>query len=181
MLESAALDLVRENGILAGLNLREVADRIGVNRGLVYHYFGSRRDLLRSALRRRGGQLASRLTQGREGRRFRERLLADFREVAATPEGYRLITLLVLDGDPRVRTVPMRDQSLGLLRADVERGDLPEDTDIEALWITLVSLISAYSLFRERFASEFAIPAGELDDRVAAVLDQFAGCVSRSG
>src|SRR5690606_36581152 len=49
-LEQAALRLLERNGVLAGLNLREVADEAGVNRGLVYHYFGSRRDLLRAAL-----------------------------------------------------------------------------------------------------------------------------------
>ncbi len=29
----SALDLIRRNGVLAGLNLREVADGAGVNRG----------------------------------------------------------------------------------------------------------------------------------------------------
>jgi AcrR family transcriptional regulator len=50
-LQKAALLLLERNGVLAGLNLRQVADEAGVNRGLVYHYFGSRRDLLRAALR----------------------------------------------------------------------------------------------------------------------------------
>ena len=39
---SLAFGLIRRNGVLAGLNLREVADRAGVNRGNIYHYFGSR-------------------------------------------------------------------------------------------------------------------------------------------
>src|SRR5262245_36628667 len=50
-LQKAALALLERNGVLAGLNLREVAEEAGVNRGLVYHYFGSRRALLRAALR----------------------------------------------------------------------------------------------------------------------------------
>ena len=49
----AALDLIRRNGVLAGLNLREVADGAGVNRGNIYPYFGSRRELLRAAINRR--------------------------------------------------------------------------------------------------------------------------------
>ena len=32
----AALDLIRRNGVLAGLNLREVAAGAGVNRGNIY-------------------------------------------------------------------------------------------------------------------------------------------------
>ena len=50
-MQRAALLLLERNGVLAGLNLRQVAEEAGVNRGLVYHYFGSRRDLLRAALR----------------------------------------------------------------------------------------------------------------------------------
>jgi AcrR family transcriptional regulator len=46
-LERAARELLERDGVLGGLNLREVADHAGVNRGLVYHCFGSRRDLLR--------------------------------------------------------------------------------------------------------------------------------------
>ena len=49
----AALDLIRRNGVLAGLNLREVAAAAGVNRGNIYHYFGSRQELLRAAISRR--------------------------------------------------------------------------------------------------------------------------------
>ena len=64
LLEQAALDILREKGVLAGLNLREVAERAGVNRALVYHHFGSREGLLRSALRR---DLGARLNEISEG------------------------------------------------------------------------------------------------------------------
>lgn len=50
-LEEAALRSLERDGVLAGLNLREVAAEAGVNRGLVYRYFGSPRELLRAALR----------------------------------------------------------------------------------------------------------------------------------
>ena len=42
----AALDLLDERGVLAGLNLREVADRVGVTPANIYHLFGSRQGLL---------------------------------------------------------------------------------------------------------------------------------------
>ena len=45
--DPASLDGIERDGVLAGLNLQEVADEAGVNRGLVYRYFGSRRELLR--------------------------------------------------------------------------------------------------------------------------------------
>ena len=37
-----ALELIRTNGVLAGLNLREVAEVAGVNRGNIYHLKGKR-------------------------------------------------------------------------------------------------------------------------------------------
>ena len=64
LLENASLAMLNANGVLAGLNLREVAERAGVNRGLVYHHFGSRDQLLRSALKR---DLRDRLNQVTEG------------------------------------------------------------------------------------------------------------------
>src|SRR5690606_11848510 len=48
----AALTLLRERGILAGVNLREIAEEAQVTRGLAYHYFGSRQELLRAAAKR---------------------------------------------------------------------------------------------------------------------------------
>ena len=44
-----ALDLIRQRGVLAGLNLKEVAEAAGVNRGNIYHYFGSRQERLTPA------------------------------------------------------------------------------------------------------------------------------------
>src|SRR5690606_17434102 len=40
------------DGILAGINLREVAKEAGVTRGLLYHHFGNRAELLRASLMR---------------------------------------------------------------------------------------------------------------------------------
>ena len=57
----SALELIRKNGVLAGLNLREVAAGAGVNRGNIYHYFGSRQELLRTAINRRFDAVIDRL------------------------------------------------------------------------------------------------------------------------
>jgi AcrR family transcriptional regulator len=56
-LMDAALDLLTERGVLAGLNLREVADRVGVTPANIYHLFGSRQGLLRAALTRELAQM----------------------------------------------------------------------------------------------------------------------------
>src|SRR5690606_37889256 len=95
VLEKAALELLDERGILAGLNLREVADRAGVNRGLVYHYFGGGRDLLRAALR---SDVAARLREmgpGR-GRSFTARARAQMRAMIKQSAWVRVVVILML-------------------------------------------------------------------------------------
>ena len=59
----AALDLLTERGVLAGLNLREVADRVGVTPANIYHLFGSRQGLLRAALTRDLAQMRDAIAQ----------------------------------------------------------------------------------------------------------------------
>ena len=64
LLQASVLDLLAERGILAGVNLRQVAERAGVHRALVYHYFGSRRELLLAALRQRRPPAAAPASRG---------------------------------------------------------------------------------------------------------------------
>ena len=59
-----ALEQIRDKGVLAGLNLREVAEGAGVNRGNIYHYFGSRQELLRAAINRQFGAIVDSLWWG---------------------------------------------------------------------------------------------------------------------
>ncbi len=97
-LRAAAVALLRRGGVLAGLNLRQVADEARVNRGLVYQYFGSRRALLRSALFHRSRPNAEDAVDA-AGLPLRERLSRLFWTSLRNPEPVRLATLLVLDGD----------------------------------------------------------------------------------
>ena len=57
-LMDAALDYIATRGVLGGLNLREIAEQVGVTPANIYHYFGSRRGLLRAALTRANRRLA---------------------------------------------------------------------------------------------------------------------------
>lgn len=166
--------LLARDGVLAGLNLREVAAEAEVNRGLVYHYFGSRQDLLRAALqadaRRRFKEVAESANLP-----LRERFARFLRTMVRHRRAVSLVTLLVLDGDPSLRTMPLREGTLGVLRRDVEEGHL-DDGDLEAVHIATVSLAYGYVLYRERFAAELGIGVTELDERFLAISDRmFAG------
>ncbi|MEV6206107.1 TetR/AcrR family transcriptional regulator [Kitasatospora sp. NPDC051914] len=170
-LRAAALELLERQGVLAGLNLREVADEAGVNRGLVYQYFGSRRDLLRSALWAQGQESVQDAAAAvSEALPLRKRLSRFFWTSLRRPGPIRLMALLVLDGDERPRPLPQRAAEHRLLAAEAEQGGLPVD-DPDALHATMASAVYGYVLLREHMAREIDVPVEELDGRVARCLD----------
>lgn len=166
-LEDAALRLLRRNGVLAGINLREVADEAGVNRGLVYHYFGSRRDLLRAALRRDVRDRFDEMLAGPDAS-WVERARGHIRAVVHQAPAIELVIALVLDRDEKVRILPLHETAL----ADVARrqgsGELRDDLDAEAMHVYRVAAGYGYALLRERMAEELGLDVDELDRRVTA-------------
>lgn len=173
-LEAAALRLLERDGVLSGLNLREVAAEAGVNRGLVYHYFGSRQDLLRAALRADARRRFAEVAEVAD-LPFRRRFARFLATMVRHRRAVNLVTLLVQDGDTSLRTMPMREDTLHVLERDVEQGHL-DDVDLEAVHIATVSLAYGYVLYRERFAAELGIGVTELDRRFASIADRmFSG------
>jgi AcrR family transcriptional regulator len=173
-LEAAALALLRRDGVLAGLNLREVADEARVNRGLVYHYFGSRRALLRAALRK---DARRRLEEIRSGAKlpFAARWRRFLRVMTNQREAVQLMTLLVLDDDSDLRTMPLRSETRDLLEADKRDGTLAADADVEAVHAAIVSLTWGYLVYRDALTREFDVTPEELEDRIGVVFDRMLG------
>jgi AcrR family transcriptional regulator len=168
-LAEAAVRLLERNGVLAGLNLREVADDAGVNRGLVYQYFGSRRELLRAALKR---DLTERMDAMGAIRHqpVRQSVRLLLRAMLKHRGAVRLGTLLVLDGDPQVRAMPLRrDTMRALARAQAE--DSLRAGDTEAMHAAVMSLVYGYTIYRDHLAADLGIPADQLDVRVEEITD----------
>ncbi|QKW36512.1 TetR/AcrR family transcriptional regulator [Actinomadura sp. NAK00032] len=168
-LRAAAVALLRRGGVLAGLNLRQVADEARVNRGLVYQYFGSRRSLLRSALFHRSRPNAEDAVDA-AGLPLRERLARLFWTSLRNPEPVRLATLLVLDGDDRPRVLLNRGAGRADLAAEAGRGELPVE-DVAAVQAAIASTIYGYTLLREHLAREIGLPPEELDERMAGCVE----------
>jgi AcrR family transcriptional regulator len=170
-LEGAAVALLERDGVLAGLNLQKVADAAGVNRGLVYHYFGSRRDLLRKALR----TTVSGMLDGVETfwqLPIRQRTHEFFQAMVRHNRIPRLMLLLAIDGDRAFRMVVDDKLAAAAFIRDVADGELTADVDIEALEVAVTSLVFAYAVRRVSFARELGVPVRELDRRVEATLDR---------
>jgi AcrR family transcriptional regulator len=167
-LEAAALELLARDGILAGLNLNEVAALAGINRGLVYQCFGSRRALLRSALHRIWLARVDAVAKVRDLPFAKARRLR-FRSAARNPTGPRVEAMLVLDGDPDLVMFPLLESALAALRRDQDRGDLDASLDVRAVHALCVATNLGYSIFRDQMAHELGLPPDRLDRQAEAV------------
>jgi AcrR family transcriptional regulator len=179
-LQRAALTLLERNGVLAGLNLREVAEEAGANRGLVYHYFGSRRDLLRAALR---SDVRERISDFQAGRAMAApaRYARFFRTMLGHRQAAVLATLLIIDGDKAVRMVPDPAGTRARIERDVDDGHLPPGTDADGLHAALASMIYGYMVLRDRLADELEVDADKLDGQVADTIERLLRGLANGG
>jgi len=174
-----ALELIRRKGVLAGLNLREVAEGAGVNRGNIYHYFGSRQERRRTAINRRFDAVVDSLVASKRNVPFVERRSNVFR-AKNTINDSQLRALLVLDGDDSVDPMPQYESAISRLRQDVIDGDIHRDHDLEALHATLTALSRGYRIFRRPIAKRIGISAKELDTRVTGIVRTWLEAMTNS-
>ncbi|MFI7382173.1 TetR/AcrR family transcriptional regulator [Streptomyces sp. NPDC049813] len=161
---AAARRLINRDGVLAGINLREVAAEAGVNHGQIYQYFGTRQALLRAA----AADLVERHTAEHDGHwdlPFGERRQAMFHHRVEEPELVRLETLLALDGDEDFSPLPRFEQTRQSLQRDLDNGLLPENADAVAAHVMTAAAQMGYAIFREAYARDTGIPLAELDER----------------
>ncbi|MEU0932534.1 MULTISPECIES: TetR/AcrR family transcriptional regulator [unclassified Embleya] len=165
---AAARTLLERDGVLAGVNLREIAGEAGVNHGQIYQYFGSRQSLLRAA----AADLVEHQAEHRDDhweRPFVERRLEMFRHRLDEPELVKLEALLALDRDDSFSPLPRFPRTLQSLERDKADGALPEDADVVAAHVMTAAAQMGYVIFREAYARDTGIPVDELDERAARV------------
>jgi len=166
-----ALEMIRDKGVLAGLNLREVAKGAGVNRGNIYHYFGSRQDLLRAAINRQFDTIFESFRRNQKPARFVQRRVANFlRHGSTKTNDSQLRALLVMDGDKGVDPIPMYERGLSQLRQDAIDGEIHRGHDLEALQVALSAFTRGYRIFRLPYAKRVGTTPKELDQRVSRIL-----------
>ena len=167
----AALELLERDGVLAGLNLQEVADHAGVNRGLIHHYFGSRQALLRAALQVAQTDAAPEVTKIR-GLDHAKRGPEIFKHDANNRRYARTLMLLALDDDREFEPIPYLEEELANMAAEKERGVWAEDTDEAAVLVIWETFLWSYSVVREPLARQLGTTVGRLDKRVLTTLGQ---------
>ncbi|MGZ4708871.1 MAG: TetR/AcrR family transcriptional regulator [Acidimicrobiales bacterium] len=169
-LMDAALAQLEARGVLAGLNLREVADEVGITPANIYYYFGSRQGLLRAALARETELLAGPVEHAAEldlvGRR-----LHMFDAIGANPT-LALTALLALDRDPDYQPLPFLDETRRYHAALVEAGDLPPELDVDAVHLLGVAVSIGVAIYAEAAARQLGTSVDELRARTKAVFEE---------
>ncbi|MGE5596966.1 MAG: TetR/AcrR family transcriptional regulator, partial [Hyphomicrobiales bacterium] len=149
-------------------------DEAGVNRGLIHHYFGSRRALLRAAVDR--GIRMSRETYEEHRRNApEEKAEWNFGIFMEHPGFARLVVLLALDGDTSFGPIAFAHERVRDMEREKAEGALPRNTDPVGLITFWDSILLGYTVIREAAAAQFGIPVAELDGRVLATLMQPPG------
>ncbi|WP_129308127.1 TetR/AcrR family transcriptional regulator [Streptomyces sp. L2] len=170
----AAVRLLRRDGVLAGINLREVAQEAGVNHGQIYQYFGTRQALLRAAIARLIE--ADRPDQAPHWEQpFTDRRRTMWNWALTQPDLVRLRALLALDDDPELSLFPSLENTRAALERDRRSGALPPDADGEVAHAMTAVTYLGYCIFRHAIARDLGIPADELDRRAADVFDRMLG------
>lgn len=164
-----ALAKIRRDGILTGLNLADVADEAGVNRGLIYQYFGSRQQLLRAAIERSAWDRTESFVNRFRDLPFAQRRLAIFRDALHVNERFKLLALLVMDHDRSARIFPNLPEVISWMRRDVETDALPKEADSLVAHALTGALYLGYGIFREQMARELDMSLDELDQRAERV------------
>lgn len=175
---AAARRLLARNGVLAGLNLNEVSEEAGVNRGLIYQYFGSRRALLRAALADKTRPRV-RITMRERTMSFVDRRLAVWRRALKAEEFIKLEALLALDGDEDFKVFPLLDLTRHDLARDIEAGDFANEQEAMITQVMTTATYLGYCIFRETFVRDTGIPARQLDRQATVIYERMVKGLTR--
>jgi AcrR family transcriptional regulator len=163
----ATLQHLHTQGVLAGLNLRAVAETAGVTPANIYHYFGSRRGLLRAAIGREAEKLEQPLSEVSDAG-FLARRTRMFDAILANPT-LTLTSLLAIDGDPDYEPLPFLDATRAHYQALVARGDLRGDVDVEAAHLLALAMSIGVAIYAEAAARQMGTTTEDVHARTRAV------------
>lgn len=172
ILIETARDILREEGVLGGLNLRDVAVRAGVNHGQIYEYFGDRRTLLREAVQKDMRRELVETTADKYWELpFAQRRVARFERAlnAARNHGVDLTALLALDGDESTPIMPFFDRAMDSIDNDIKAGAFSDTVDPVAAHVLTFCAVRGYALYREALSRDTGVDIDALDERVLAL------------
>jgi len=162
-LMEAALAHIADRGVLAGLNMREVANDVGVTPANIYHHFGSRQELLRAALTHQIEKLTEPIDSAVTAP-YAEWRTAIFDLIQDNPP-LRSTALLALDGDPSYEPLPLWELAVEHYERLIAEGDLPEGFDYFAAHVLTLSMSMGVAIYSDAVAHQAGIDREEVIER----------------
>jgi AcrR family transcriptional regulator len=167
---AAALFAERSSG---HVTVREIADRAGVNHGLVHRYFGTKQNLRRAALEKTQLEVAATLVDAND---LRHSVQVVYRSMLGEKEFVAALARAALDGElpdfpagyPTIQGLLERLEDAG-----AGRGSPPVDPRVVVL--CLGSLVLGYDLFQEFLRRGTGLAATPDDEVEGLVLDVVLG------
>ena len=186
----AALAAFAERGF-EGASIREITGSVGVGHNLVRHYFGSKEDLFRAAVRHGLEPAATRLTEmlasadADAGPPLRAGLEVLMAEAAANPDAFRLFLSEALRGGERFEQIYdelLAPLSIAIARYAATSGEVPPTVDLRVMGVFVFG--AAFSPFTfEALATRVGFDgprAGEpIDDQVGQLIDMIVAGLTR--
>ena len=187
----AALEAFADRGF-DGASIREITGSIGVGHNLVRHYFGSKEDLWRAAVRHGLEPAATRIAEmfdARAARPFRPTLRAGLEllmtEAAANPAAFRLFLAEALRGGPRFDQI--YDDVLGPIAAALfvyatETDEVPSSVDMRVLGVFVFGAVFSPFTF-EGFTSRLGFtrprPGEPLNEDVDLLIEMIVAGMTK--
>ena len=159
---AAAADLLGEVGPRA-MSVRMVAERAGVNHGLVHHYFGSKEGLMRAAMLLLVEQHAEDVREKSHGNPIPDALV-----LTSEPRYLRAVVRAVLDNEMELATMELEagvSIPRGALQHVAKMRQLDEpDTQIKALAAIGMALEMGWAALEPLLFAVTDVPTDEQDD-----------------
>lgn len=168
--------MIKRDGILAGLNLREVAKEAGVTRGLLYHHFGSRAELLKASLVRDSLTRADEYDVPSRWSSFGQWAGHWFRTSLRFKHQTQLLAVVHLDttirgSDESTRIMHRKRDTQSELQAIIQSGRLIDGVSAVGIQTVLHGIMFGHSVVRRQIARELRIGVKELDATVAETVE----------
>lgn len=144
----AAVDLVAEKGA-DELSLREAAGLANVSRGIAYHYFKDRDQLLREAMK----WVSRRLQQGvkrLDGAPLHDRVMDSTKFILGNPDICKLMIAEAINGRDLGRRAPVIKLVTKLLRQAIAEGRARSDVDVGIVAYVHFGVIATVLMLREQ-------------------------------